>query len=67
MKVRELMKHAHLINGQKTKLNDHSTDKTFVTVDRYSFDVGSDEVDRLLNLKVNSFDVSGFGLTIHAE
>ncbi len=67
MKVRELMRHSHLIQGQKTKLNDYSTAKTFITVDRYCFDIDSNEVERLLNLKVNSFDVSEFGLTIHAE
>ncbi len=67
MKVRELMKHVHLIKGQKTKLNDYSTSKTFITVDCYCFDIESEELERLLSLKVNTFDVSDYGLTIHAE
>ena len=67
MKVRELMNKAHLINGQHTKLNDVTNQETYVTVDRYAFELGSDAVEKLLNMKVNSFSVSNDGLTIWAE
>lgn len=67
MKVRELMNKAHLFNGQRTKLNDVTNAKTYVTVDRYAFELGSDLTERLLNMRVNSFNVSANGLTIWAE
>ena len=66
MKVRELTAKVNLISGQNIKLVDHSTCKTFITKERYAFDLGSDEIERLLKLKVNSFTVCNTGITIHA-
>lgn len=67
MKVRELMNKAHLIKGQRTKLNDVTNQETYITIDRYTFELGSDVVEKLLNMKVNSFSVNNDGLTIWAE
>ena len=67
MKVRELMNKAHLFDGQHVKLNDVTNQETYITVDRYAFELGSDVVERLLDMKVNSFNVSADGLTIWAE
>lgn len=67
MKVRELMNKVWLLNGQHTKLNDVTNQQTYVTVDRYAFELGSDVVERLLNMKVNSFQATAEGITIWAE
>ena len=67
MKVRELISKAHLFSGQKIKLNDMSTGQTFITKDRYAFDIDSEEVDRLLCLRVNTFNVNNTGLIIWAK
>ena len=67
MKVKELMKHAHLFGDQKTTLHDYSTQRTFTTQDRYAFGLDATEVERLLTLKVNTFRTSDKGLEIFAE
>lgn len=67
MKVRELMKKVHLTATQKVKLNDCSTASTHITEGRYDFGYESEEVERLLSLKVNSFAVNDNGLVIWAE
>ena len=67
MKVGELIKKAHLYTEQKITIRDYSTMKTFVTLDRYCFEFDPEEVERICKLRVNSFDVSEQGITIHAE
>lgn len=67
MKVKELILKAHLRLSQRITLNDRSTATTFVTKDRYCFGLASEEVERLLKLKVNSYNVADTGLTIWAE
>ena len=67
MKVNELMKKVHLYKGQSVTLIDHSTATTFKTSGRYAFDIDSEEVERLLKLKVNTFNVNEMGICIHAE
>lgn len=67
MKVRELMKKVHLTANQKVKLNDYSTASTHITKGRYDFGYESEEVERLLSLKVKFFEVSDKGLVIWAE
>ena len=68
MKVRELINHAHLLAGQKTILHDvGKTKKTYISVDRYAFDLDSDTVEYLLRLKVNTIRCSDAGLEIYAE
>lgn len=66
MKVKELMNHANLLGGQKTILHDYSTQKTF-TADRCCFGLNSNEVERILKLKVNTFRTNDNGLEIFAE
>jgi len=67
IKVGELIKKVHLYGDQKIKVNDHSTAQTITTKDRYCFELDSDEVQRILKLKVNSFEVRDTGLTVWAE
>lgn len=68
MKVRELINHTHLLTGQKTILHDvGQTKKTYISVDRYAFEMGSDTVEYLLRLKVNTFRCSDAGIEIYAE
>ena len=67
MKVGDLIKKVHLYGEQKIKVNDHSTGQTITTKDRYCFELDSDEVQRILKLKVNSFEVGEAGLTVWAE
>lgn len=67
MKVKELLNKAHLLAGQKTTLEDHSTATKYVSIDRYCFGLTHKETVRLLNLKVNGFFVSDDGLKIWAE
>lgn len=67
MKVGELIKKVHLYKGQGITLIDHSTATTFKTCGRYTFDKDSDEIERLMKLKVNTFDVNEDGLRIYAE
>ena len=67
MKVGDLIKEVHLYGEQKIKVNDHSTAQTITTKDRYCFELDSDEVQRILKLKVNSFEVRDTGLTVGAE
>ena len=68
MKVRELINHVHLLAGQKTILHDAGeTKRTYTSVDRYAFELGSDTVEYLLRLKVNTFRCSNAGIEIYAE
>ena len=67
MKVKELMLKAHLYGDQKISVFDYSTQKTFTTKDRYCFELDSDEVERILRLKVNSYNVNEKGIVINAE
>lgn len=67
MKVKELIQKAHLYSGQKIRLNDHSTKKTYETVDRYNFNIDRDEAERISKLKVCTFEVDIDGLKIWAE
>ena len=67
MKVGDLIKKAHLYGEQKIKVNDRSTAQTITTKDRNCFELDSDEVQRLLKLKVNSYEVNAAGLTVWAE
>lgn len=67
MKVKELISKAHLYGDQKVKIRDHSTAATFITQDRYTFALDSDEVERIHQLKVNTFEITELGLLINAE
>lgn len=67
MKVKELMLKAHLYGDQKITVVDHSTQQTFTTKDRYAFEMDSDEVERIIRLKVNSYNVNEKGICIYAE
>ena len=68
MKVRELINHAHLFAGQKIVLHDvGETKKTYISVNRYSFELDSETVEYLLRLKTNTFRCSEAGLEIYAE
>ncbi len=67
MKVGDLIKKVYLYRERKIKVNGHSTAQTITTKDRYCFELDSDEVQRILKLKVNSFEVGEAGLTVWAE
>lgn len=67
MKVKELIAKAHLYGEQKVKIRDHSTATTFITRDRYTFALEAEEVERILKLKVNTFEITKEGLLINAE
>lgn len=67
MKVKELMRKVHLYGEQRIMVNDLCTQQTITTKDRYCFELDSDEVERIFNLKVNSFEVNEKGLRIWAE
>lgn len=41
--------------------------QTITTKDRYCFELDSDEVERIMKLKVNSYEVSNSGQTVWAE
>lgn len=67
MKVRELVKKVHLIDGQRIAVNNYTTGKTYRTTDRYGFNIDSKAAEEMYNWKVNSFDVCADGLKIWAE
>ncbi len=62
------MKKVHLYGNQKIKVRDFSVQKTFVTKDRYCFELDSEEIERICRLKVNSFEIDDQKmLVINAE
>lgn len=67
MKVRDLTLNVNLNRAQKITVNDRRTAQTLTTQNQKCFELGSDEVERVLNLKVTSFEVSDLGLRIWAE
>ena len=67
MKVKDIIKKAHLYPGQAVTVNNVTTAETYKTKNRYSFEHEKVGSAAILNLKVNSFDVSADGLTIWAE
>ena len=65
MKVKELMKVAHLYDGQKTVVKDVETNEIFRTNGRYDFDKSVE--DMVLDMKVNTFTISDSALLIYAR
>lgn len=65
MKVKELMKVAHLYDGQETIVKDVETKEIFRTNGRYDFDKSVE--DRVLDMKVNTFNISDSVLLIYAR
>ncbi len=65
MKVKELMKVAHLYDGQETIVKDVETEEIFRTNGRYDFDKSVE--DRVLDMKVNTFNISDSVLLIYAR
>ena len=67
MKVGELIRRALLYGDQQIEVRDFSTKQTFLTKHRFAFELDSEEVARIINLKVNTFEISDRGITINAE
>lgn len=65
MKVKELMKVVHLYDGQETIVKDVETKEIFRTNGRYDFDKSVE--DRVLDMKVNTFNISDSVLLIYAR
>ena len=67
MKVKDLVKKAHLYKGQSITVRDATTCTTYRSKDRYSFEHESTEKETIWDLRVNSFEVNADGLTIWAQ
>ena len=68
MKVKELMRVTHLVDGQHTTVHDVETKETFRTYNRYDFNSQYGRpAEYILDMKVNTFRVSDSGIEIYAQ
>lgn len=70
MKIRQLIAHSHLISGQYITVSDHSdrnnvNEYTTQGIGRYDF--GPKLQEKVLELKVNTFRPTEYGIHIDAE